>query len=372
MVQPSGPALEPDEVIHLREWGTDKIHVLPQPPCQGWLIGTSPECPLYLDDIRVSSTHADLTYQHGAWWIRDLGSGLRQDGVSRKAFALAPGVEVGIGGTTLIAESQRSITLRDFCARLLGWSDDHMPVVDHALRAIRLAAGCRSPLILRGEGDLVPIAYALHRHTLGGDAPFVVCDPRRRTMKASVRSPANYQSGLAAFRKAAGGTLCMRSRLPQDFAELLAGRHESNPLVRLIVCPSRVDQGEGLAAPVPIYVPSLSERALELPRIVQEYAAEAIAALRPLRPEARFTAADLRWVVECAGTSLPEIEKATLRVVALHMSATLSEAARLLGMAPVSLARWLGRRARSPTAHVTAARAARAPRRACAPEPGAA
>jgi hypothetical protein len=172
-------------------------------------------------------------------------------------------------------------------------------------------------------------------------------------MKASVRSPANYQSGLAAFRKAVGGTLCMRSRLPHDFAELLAGLHEPDPRVRLIVCPSQNDHGEGLAAPVPIYVPPLSERALELPRIVEEYAAEAIAALRPLRPEARFTAADLRWVVECAGTSLAEIEKATLRVVALHMSASLSDAARLLGMAPVSLARWLSRRSRPPTANAS-------------------
>jgi hypothetical protein len=90
---------------------------------------------------------------------------------------------------------------------------------------------------------------------------------------------------------------------------------------------------------------------LELPRIVEEYAAEAIAALRPLRPWDSFTVADLRWVVECAATSLPEIEKATLRVVAIKMSASLSDAARLLGMAPVSLARWLGRRSQPPTAN---------------------
>jgi hypothetical protein len=379
MVPPSWPTIESDEVVRLREWGTDKIHVLPQPPCQGWRIGTSPQCPLHMDDIRVSPTHADLTYQHGGWWIRDLGSvsevrqrgvsreeltsgeveqvalvpGLRQDGVSRQAFELVSGVEVGIGGTTLIAESPRSIALRDFCARLLGFGDDYMPVVDHALRAIRLAAGCRCALILRGKGDLVPIAYALHRHTRGVDAPFVVCDPRRRNMKASVRSPANYQSGLEALREAARGTLCMRSRLPHDFAELVAGRHDPDPRVGLIVCPSQNDPGEDLAAPLPIYVPPLSERASELPRIVEEYAAEAIAALRPLRPEGRFTAGDLRWVVECAGTSLPEIEKATLRVVALHMSANLSDAARLLGMAPVSLARWLGRHSRPPTANAS-------------------
>jgi hypothetical protein len=214
--------------------------------------------------------------------------------------------------------------------------------------------GCRCPLILRGEGDLVPIAYALHRHTRGVDAPFVVCDPRRQNMKASVRSPANYKSGLEAFRKATRGTLCMRSRLPHDFTELVAERYEPDPRVGMIVCPSPNDHGEDLAALLPIYVPPLSERALELPRIVEEYAKEAIAALRSLRPEACFTAADLRWivewVVECAGTSLPEIEKATWRVVVLKLSRNLSEAARLLGMAPVSLARWIGRRSRPPAA----------------------
>ena len=142
----------------------------------------------------------------------------------------------------------------------------------------------------------------------------------------------------------------MRSRLPHDFAELLAGRHEPDPRVGLIVCPSQDDHGEGLAAPLPVHVPPLRERALELPRIVQAYAAEAIATLRPVHPERRFTADDLQWVVDWAGTSLPEIEKATLRVVALHMSASLSDAAMLLGMAPVSLARWLGRRSRRPGA----------------------
>jgi hypothetical protein len=352
MVQPE-QIMKNDEVIRLREWGTDQIHVLPQPPCQGWRIGTSPECRLQMADSRVSPIHADLTYQHGGWWIRTLGSarGIRQDGVSREEFVLVPGVEVGIGETTLIAESPRSIALRDFCARLLGWGGAHMSAVDHALRAIRLAGACRSLLILRGERDLVPIGYALHRHTLGVDAPFVVCDRRRQTVDASVRSQANHESGVAAFEAAAGGSLCMTARLPRDVTALLARLYEPDPRVQLIVCSNRNDRGVRLAGPVPICVPPLRERALELPRIVEEYAAEAIAALRPLRPWDSFTAADLQWVVACAATSLPEIEKATLRVVAIKMSANLSDAAGLLGMAPVSLARWLGRRSQPATAN---------------------
>ena len=30
---PSWPIIESDEVVRLREWGTNKIHMLPQPPC---------------------------------------------------------------------------------------------------------------------------------------------------------------------------------------------------------------------------------------------------------------------------------------------------------------------------------------------------
>jgi hypothetical protein len=45
-----------------------------------------------------------------------------------------------------------------------------------------------------------------------------------------------------------------------------------------------------------------------------------------------------------AASSLPEIEKATLRLVALRHSRNLSQAAARLGMAPVSLSRWIGRR----------------------------
>jgi hypothetical protein len=164
---------------------------------------------------------------------------------------------------------------------------------------------------------------------------------------ASVRSKANHESGVVAFLAAAGGSLCMTSRLPRDFTALLARLHEPDPRVRLIVCSNRNDRGVRLAGPVPICVPPLRERALELPRIVEEYAAEAIAALRPLRARDKcfFTADDLQWVVECAATSLPEIEKATLRVVARTMSASLSDAAGLLGMAPISLVRWFDRRA---------------------------
>jgi hypothetical protein len=89
-------------------------------------------------------------------------------------------------------------------------------------------------------------------------------------------------------------------------------------------------------------VPSLATRAQDLPRIITEYAQDAIAALGA--PAGSFESDDHRWVLENAVASFDEIEKATLRCVALWSSANLSQAAAWLGMAPVSLSRWFGRR----------------------------
>lgn len=80
----------------------------------------------------------------------------------------------------------------------------------------------------------------------------------------------------------------------------------------------------------------------ELPRIVDEYAIDAVAELRALGEG--FTAADRQWVLANAPLTLAEIEKATLRLVAIRASRNMSDAAARLGMAPVSLSRWVGRR----------------------------
>src|SRR5882672_11345949 len=99
--------------------------------------------------------------------------------------------------------------LRAFLARMLGWSNER--AVELALRSLALALDHRATLVLCGEGDMVPIAQALHRRTLGPDKPFIICDPRRLTSTATVRSPASRTSGVAAFEAAIGGSLCMRT-----------------------------------------------------------------------------------------------------------------------------------------------------------------
>lgn len=88
--------------------------------------------------------------------------------------------------------------LRGYLGRLLGWTNTS--AIDHALRSIDFARKHRAQLVLCGQGDLVPLAYGLHRRALSADMPFIVCDPRRGNTPASVRSPANYADAAAASR----------------------------------------------------------------------------------------------------------------------------------------------------------------------------
>jgi hypothetical protein len=230
--------------------------------------------------------------------------------------------------------------LRRFLARLLGWANKR--AVDLALLSVGLAVDHYAALVLYGVEDLVPIAWSLHRRTLGPDRPFIVCDPRRGNVPESVRAPASYRSGVQAVAAAAGGALCMRTRrLPDDFAAAARRLYDSD--VMLIACDGALCPDDLLhIRPAPIRVPPLARRVDELSRIIDEYARDAMAELAAAGTS--FTAADHAWVRQYAATSLAEIEKATLRLVALRASKNPSIAAARLGMAPVSLHRWLARR----------------------------
>jgi hypothetical protein len=232
-------------------------------------------------------------------------------------------------------------TLRAFIERLLGWSNER--TVELAARSLALALGHRATLVLCGEGDLVPIARTLHRRTLGTDRPFVACDPRRGTRAESVRSPMSYGSGVAAFEAAIGGSLCLlMHRLPEDFPALVARLRGADDVLCVLCIGQLAKPHPAFILPAPLAVPPLTRRSAELDRIIAEYAGDAIAELGA--PAGSFTDDDHVWVREHAARSLAEIEAATLRLVALYTSRNLAHAATRLGMTPVSLRRWLGRR----------------------------
>ena len=333
-----------DMVVRLREWGSDRVHALPDDPGAEVTIGSSDACSLRLDDPsgRLSRQHARLTIEGNRWIARDLDSknGLRVDGVRRAKVQLEPGCELGLGGVTLIAESPRVIALREFLARILGFSEDASEAVDLALRSVRLSATRRVALALCGDGDLVPIARGLHRCSLGDDRPFVLCDPRRRP--TDEQGPLeNYTSAMSALAAAASGTICVwPKRLPRDFADLLTALRDPSTRVQLIACGQRPVESKDLVS-APIEIPPLSTRADELERVIDEYARGAGEALGI---QASFSEADREWVRRNSAASLPEIEKGTLRLVALRDAGNIARAAERLGMAHTSLGEWIGRR----------------------------
>ena len=104
-----------NEIIQLREWGTERAHRLPGNALRCRL-GTEDDCAVRLSDPDVLPVHAQLTREGSRWLTRALGHtpGLMRDGAHYHAFALEPGIEIGVGGTTLIAESPHWIALRSF------------------------------------------------------------------------------------------------------------------------------------------------------------------------------------------------------------------------------------------------------------------
>jgi hypothetical protein len=333
-----------DGVTQLRLWGTEIVY--PLEAGQEPTIGASDACPIRIEDPsgQVSRTHARVVRTVSGWGVRDLESknGVFIDGTQCREGLLVPGTELGIGDVILIAESRQLIALRGFLARLIGWGDREE--VDRALRTVRLAATRRAPLMLAGEGDLVPIASSLHTHVHGHDKPFIVCDRRRRQGNADVRSVANYKDPLRALRAAIGGSLCLlRRRLPPNVSAVLDEVRRSRPRVQLVICEYEKERGlaESLVAD-PIVIPPLAGRGHELDRIISEYATEAMRELGTAR--SIFTEREHEWVRMHAASTLTEIEKGTRRLVALRAAPTASHAAARLGMAPVSLMRWIGRR----------------------------
>lgn len=206
-----------DDVVRLREWGSERTYELPRTPESRaeWSVGSASTCEIRLDDARrmVSRHHARLVRAHGGWVMHDVGSknGLWIDNGRRLAIGLSPGVEVGIGSLTLIAESEGLVTLRAMLSGLLGWADIRRGVVDRALRSIRTSATLSAPLVLYGDGNLVDIARQIHRAAFGTTRPFIVCDPRRRSFKATSRSAESRTTLADAMRCVAARSACGRA-----------------------------------------------------------------------------------------------------------------------------------------------------------------
>ncbi len=91
-----------------------------------------------------------------------------------------------------------------------------------------------------------------------------------------------------------------------------------------------------------ITIPSLALRPREVDRVIDEYTADACMLLGV--PSCALTSTESGSLKRQRLRSLPEIEQATLRLVALRELGTIARATARLGSTGRALARWLGRR----------------------------
>jgi hypothetical protein len=196
---------------------------------------------------------------------------------------------------------------------------------------MRTAVMCREPLLLRGEGSLVPVARQMHRRARGG-RPFVVVEPGSRHAK-----------GMDALAEAAGGTLCvLREGQPEDFEEVVAATR--GPLARalLMVCAHAPLKGNDVAWQIATSVRSidispLSSRKEDLRRIIDAYAQDAIADYGG----GRLAVEDREWIETHASGTHHQIGIATRRIIALHRcDGNVTRAAKLLSVSRSWLSDW--------------------------------
>ncbi|HEY4178417.1 MAG TPA: FHA domain-containing protein [Kofleriaceae bacterium] len=342
-----------DELIHLRRWASNVVYKLPAKDGTHATLGADAGADIVLEDPGglVSRKHASITREDGRYVLRDLGSknGTRIDGARRSLSVLEPGVEIVLGGTTLVAESRLFVELRSFLQRLLGWNEHALEAVDLALRSVRTAAARRGRLVLCGEGDLALVAAQLHRITFGSERPFVMSTASRRDREEqSLRFAAkNFESGLAALEAAHGGTVCIWGKgkaRPRNYLEMVAALRDPASRVQLVVCVHETTDGKEFDDS-PVVIPRLSKRAPELAHVVDEYIRDAATALGVATD---LDASDRAWIRKFSARSLSEIEQATLRLVALRHGGGWSAAALLLGgISHAGVARWFKRRDRS-------------------------
>lgn len=349
----SAPWAIDDEVIQVREWATELVFPLVAPPSHIWslAIGTARTCALRLgvEHPQLAPVHARLQYD-SRWTIIDAGSehGLIIDGVRCAGAELRPGLEISLGGAlTLVAESPRLIALRETLCQLLGWGAKQRAAVDLALRQVRRHDWQRERLGLCGRewAELVPIAKELHRLTLGA-RPFVVypMDSVAQPPEPGVYRTTDLAEALAA---AQDGTLCLLyDRLkPRERRQKLIGLYfalwPEGCLTHLVLCAERAP-AQGFPD-APIKFPPLSTRSADLDRLIDECLREAAARLYCAKA-VQLGASDRRWLRTVARSSPPELQEATLRLLALRETSSINGAAALLGISHTAVAKWIRQR----------------------------
>ncbi|NJM90811.1 MAG: FHA domain-containing protein [Myxococcales bacterium] len=334
-----------DEIVAFRFWGEGATFYFRAGVGDEWQIGSSSQAQLRIKDADgvISRRHATMKRLANQWQIIDHGSknGLAVDGVRRDSATLDPGSVVALGSVRLVAMSCRLMALREFLLRIMG--RDAEAQVDETLQDIRIARARRDPLVLRGPGNLVELARQLAALLLEKGAPFALYDTCRDPVReGDVRRWPNATSLRAAIEEGRRGAVCVRSRqLPAGFvAEMLALRMSPGTAPLVIVCDVGVMALDGFRMAPPIAVQSFEHRPDdELAALVAASLAEVA---REWSTDASLSPEEYRWILANAET-VDEVATCVRRLLARRSSRSTMAAARLLGIAAVSLRRWFKR-----------------------------
>jgi hypothetical protein len=293
--------------------------------------------------------HARLDWDGAHWCINDRSkNGLYLDDIYHDKAFLYPGVRIGLGRLTLVAESARTIALHEALARMMGWGRELMDAHDAALQRLRDAVAGKAVFMICGDGDLLGFAQELHELAMGGERPIVYCKPGGGRSQPPFgfepepeESPSiqRVASGCQATSLAQGGTICINNRrLPMDLASIFE-RTSSAPT--LVIVLARYTRKTDVFTPTPMVIPPLSARQHELDRLMVE--CEAMASLRLGRSLLALTAAQRKWVREHCET-LAEFQLSVLRLMALRHAGSVPGAAELLQLSASGLRQWYAAR----------------------------
>lgn len=296
-----------------------------------FVIGSASDAWVQVQDAEqfVSRRHAVIRRIDAAWYITDAGSknGLWIDGRRAGTSTLLPGMEVGIGRLRFVVEDATTVRERQLIQRFMGWSAERRPAVDRAMRAVREYRSSRVPLWLTGSDDLVAIARRIHIE-VSGDQPIEVVELHDRVDKLA-----------AVIAQPRVGAICTWARkMPADAHKIRALLAQREPQCNVIVCARVADQV------IAVEIPSLTTRRFDVERIIDEYAADAIAKLDA--SPGSFAAVDREWLVANPLETLAEIEETTLRLIAVREFGGVTHAAPKLGLTHSALSRWMSRRFR--------------------------
>ena len=329
-----------DPLISLRELGSDRTYALPVPAkpddAGSWDLGTDAErCTIELPDggRRISRIHARLHNHEEEWRIQNLSKNGTWIGGARITRAdLAPGIEIEVGGLTLIAESRQLRDLRALLRRLIGWRDDRTLEVDAALRSLRDAATLRLSLVLCGEGPLHGLAQRFHDTTLGADRPFVIHKPGEPILEEAAAA----DTGTLFFDVAA---------LPRDFNQVIAEQRRPGSRLRLVIGAPTASRARTAAMALGrigrIDLPPLTSRGDELFQVMEEYAVEE--ALRLEVPRVPMRQDDLDALYAHGFDGIEDLQLSMKRLVAIRRLGVTRGAARL-DLTHGALSKWALRR----------------------------